>query len=91
MQMKHKKYTKNSHMHHLNDGAQPLDPEAKQLMKDRLARALINGQSKNTAPQHIGQWLQVTHRAVFNRDFELHVEKNQLEIHCMSGKQNTKA
>ena len=84
--MAHKKYTKNSHMHHLNDGASPLDPEAKQLIKDRLARASINGQNRNTAPQHIGQWLQVTHRAVFNRDFEMHVEKNRLEIHCMSKK-----
>ena len=88
MQMKHKKYTKNSHMHHLNDGAQPLDFEARMLMKDRLAIAsnapVPARRNQHTAPQHIGQWLQVTHRAVFNRDFELHVAKNKLEIHCMS-------
>ena len=79
-----KKYTKNEHMHHLNDGAEPLDKEAKKIVKDRLARAGINGQNKNTKPQHIGQWLQVTHRAVFNRDFELFVETNKKQKHCMS-------
>ena len=75
-------------MHHLNDGAQPLDPEAKTLMDARLAIASkapkAIGRNQHTAPHHIGQWLQVTHRAVFNRDFELHVAKNKLDIHCMS-------
>ena len=79
-----KKYTKNEHMHHLNDGAKPMDSEAQKLIDTRLARAGINGQNKNTKPQHIGQWLQVTHRAVFNRDFELYVEEHSKEKHCMS-------
>ena len=79
-----KKYTKNEHMHHLNEGAEPLDKEAKQIIKTRLARASINGAVRNTKPQHIGQWLQVTHRAVFNRDFDLYVTTNAKEKHCMS-------
>jgi len=79
-----KKYTKNEHMHHLNDGATPLDPEAKSLIEARLSRALINAAPANSAPKHIGQWLQVTHRAIFNRDFEQHVEMHSLDKHCMS-------
>jgi hypothetical protein len=79
-----KKYTKNEHMHHLNDGAEPMDPEAQQIIKDRLARASINGQTRNTKPQHIGQWLQVTHRAIFNRDFDLFVQAHNKQKHCMS-------
>lgn len=71
-------------MHHLNDGAEPLDKEAQHLIKARLARASIDGQTRNTKPQHIGQWLQVTHRAVFNRDFELFVEANEKQKHWMS-------
>ena len=61
-----------------------MDSEAQKLIETRLARAGINGQNKNTKPQHIGQWLQVTHRAVFNRDFELYVEEHSKEKHCMS-------
>ena len=79
-----KKYTKNEHMHHLNDGATPMDPEAQKLIETRLARASINGAVRNTKPQHIGQWLQVTHRAVFNRDFELFVGAHKKQKHCMS-------
>jgi hypothetical protein len=79
-----KKYTKNEHMHHLNDGAKPMDPEAQKLIETRLARASINGAVRNTKPQHIGQWLQVTHRAVFNRDFELFVGAHKKQKHCMS-------
>ena len=79
-----KTYTKNEHMHHLNDGATPMDPEAQELIETRLARSSINGQTRNTAPQNIGQWLQVTHRAVFNRDFDLYVTTNAKEKHCMS-------
>lgn len=79
-----KKYTKNDHMHHLNDGAEPLDPEAQKLIETRLARAEIDGCNRNTAPQHIGQWLQVTHRDVFNRDFKAFVEANAKEMHWMS-------
>ena len=79
-----KKYTKNENMHHLNDGATPMDPEAQKLIETRLARSSINGQTRNTAPQNIGQWLQVTHRAVFNRDFDLYVTTNAKEKHCMS-------
>mgnify|MGYP000125825643 FL=1 len=79
-----KKYSKNEHMHHLNDGAEPLDKEAQHLIKARLARAGIDGKNRNTKPQHIGQWLQVTHRAVFNRDFELFVTANAKQKHCMS-------
>jgi hypothetical protein len=79
-----KKYTKNDHMHRLNDGEKPIDSEAKQLIKDRLARAGLDGQNRNTAPQHIGQWLQVTHRDVFNRDFDLYVESNKIEKHFRS-------
>ena len=79
-----KKYTKNEHMHHLNDGAEPLDKEAKQLIKTRLSRASIDGQTRNTKPKHIGQWLQVTHRAVFNRDFDLYVAAYAKDKHWMS-------
>ena len=79
-----KKYTKNDHMHYLNDGAEPMDPEAQQLIETRLARAEIDGCNRNTAPQHIGQWLQVTHRDVFNRDFKVFVEANAKEMHWMS-------
>jgi len=79
-----KKYTKNDHMHRLNDGGKPIDSEANQLIKDRLARAGVDGKKRNTAPQHIGQWLQVTHRAVFNRDFDLYVEHNKIEKHFRS-------
>ena len=71
-------------MHHLNDGAKPIDLEAQQIVEDRLARAGINGQNRNTAPQHIGQWLQVTHRAIFNRDFELYAAKHLKEKHYRS-------
>lgn len=78
------KYTKNEHMHHLNDGAEPMDPEAKDVIKKRLARSGINGQNRNTAPKHIGQWLQTTHRAIFNRDFELFVAAHNKQKHCMS-------
>lgn len=73
-----KKYTKNEHMRYLNDGATPIDPEANSLMKARLLTP------RNTSPKCIGQWLQATHRAVFNRDFEKHVEKHSLSKHCMS-------
>jgi hypothetical protein len=73
-----KKYTKNEHMHHLNDGNEPLDPEAKKLMKDRLTN------SRQMLPKNIGQWLQVTHREVFNRDFERHVATQRLTKHHMS-------
>ena len=78
------KYSKNEHMHHLNDGAEPLDKEAKQLIKTRLARAGIDGRNRNTAPKHIGQWLQSTHREVFNRDFDTFVEANEKQKHWMS-------
>ena len=76
------KYTKNLHMHHLNDGNKAMDPEAAELMATRLATPHIKG--RNTKPHNIGQWLQVTHRDVFNRDFELHVAKHRLTKHCMS-------
>lgn len=79
-----KKYTKNDHMHRLNDGEKPIDPEANQLIKARLARAGLDGHKRNTSPQHIGQWLQVTHRDVFNRDFDLYVESNKIEKHFRS-------
>jgi hypothetical protein len=78
------KYTKNEHMRHLNDGATPIDPEAKKLIGDRMLKASINGQTKNAAPKHIGQWLQVTHRAAFNKDFEQHVKLHWYDKHCMS-------
>jgi len=75
------KYTKNLHMHHLNDGNEAIDPEANELMKDRLT---VSPKHRQMKPKNIGQWLQVTHRAVFNRDFELHVAANKLTKHCMS-------
>ena len=75
------KYTKNLHMHHLNDGNKAIDPEAAALMEKRLEK---KGGKHTTKPENIGQWLQVTHRAVFNRDFELHVAKHKLTKHCMS-------
>lgn len=72
------KYTKNEHMHHLNDGAEPMDTKAKHLIAERMA---ITTKKK---PQNIGQWLQVTHREVFNSDFELYVAAHSKVKHCMS-------
>jgi hypothetical protein len=79
-----KKYTKNEHMHYLNDGAEAIDPEAKKIIRDRLSRVEIDKRNWNAAPKHIGQWLQVSHRDAFNRDFERHVELHSLDKHCMS-------
>jgi hypothetical protein len=73
------KYTKNDYMHHLNDSEEPLSEEAKQLIKERLARG-----TRSTQPQNIGQWLQVTHRDVFNRDFEMYVAAHAKDKHWMS-------
>jgi hypothetical protein len=68
-------------MHHLNDGNEPTDPKAKKLIKERLDLANEPGQYR---PKHIGQWLQVTYRDIFNRDFELHVAAQGLTKHPLS-------
>jgi hypothetical protein len=72
------KYTKNEHMWHLNEGATARDAEARQLISERVAVT-----NKKT-PRNLGQWLQVNHREVFNRDFQLHVDAKGLTKHCMS-------
>jgi len=61
------KYTKNDHARFLNEArvAGLIDQEAKEIMKNAELVAR-NGKIKN-----IGHWLQVTHREVFNRDYEL--------------------
>ena len=76
--MAHKKYTKNLHMHHLDDGGTTLDPEAGELIQRRIDN------HRQKPPKRVGQWLQVTHRETFNRDFELFVKAHSLPKHCMS-------
>ena len=75
--MAHKKYTKNLHMHHLDDGGTTLDREAGDLIQGRI------GSKTQKPPKRVGQWLQVTHREVFNRDFDLFVKAYSLTKHCM--------
>ena len=65
-------------MHHLDDGGIALDPEAGQLIQGRI------DSKKQKPPKRVGQWLQVTHREVFNRDFDLYVSENNKAKHPLS-------